>query len=93
MLTYLELKNFKSFSDIKFDLRKAYGEPKKIAFIYGENGSLWKIQPDIIILFLLQTLNTLVNQIKLKEPGFMNSVESIKDDKIRKQVLQHMLHM
>ena len=39
MLTYLELKNFKSFSDIKFDLRKAYGEPKKIAFIYGENGS------------------------------------------------------
>jgi AAA15 family ATPase/GTPase len=64
MLTYLELKNFKSFSDITFDLRKAYGEPKKIAFIYGENGS-GKSNLMSSLLFLLQTIDTLKNQTKI----------------------------
>lgn len=94
MLSYLELKNFKSFSDITFDLRQAYGEPKKVAFIYGENGS-GKSNLMSSLLFLLQTLNTLENQVKLKDiPDFNNSVlDSIKDKKTRQNLLQQMLHL
>jgi AAA15 family ATPase/GTPase len=94
MLTFLELKNFKSFSDITFDLRKAYGEPKKIAFIYGENGS-GKSNLMSSLLFLLKTLNTLINQIKLKDiPDFKNSIlDSTKNEKISQQMFQNILRM
>ncbi|NLL25508.1 MAG: AAA family ATPase [Spirochaetales bacterium] len=39
MLLYIKLKNFKSFSNIMFDLRGKGGIPKRVAFIYGENGA------------------------------------------------------
>ena len=39
MISYIKLKNFKSFSDVQLDLRGAHGIPKKVALIYGENGS------------------------------------------------------
>lgn len=39
MLSYIRLRNFKSFSDIMFDLRGKGGIPKKKVFVYGENGS------------------------------------------------------
>lgn len=38
MFTYIALKNFKSFGDIRFDFRKSKKEPKKFVAIYGENG-------------------------------------------------------
>ncbi|MGI5899720.1 MAG: AAA family ATPase [Christensenellales bacterium] len=94
MLSYLELKNFKSFSDITFDLRKAYREPKKVAFIYGENGS-GKSNLMSSMLFLLQTLNTLKNQLKVKDiPDFNNTLlDSMKDEGIQERFLQQMLRV
>ncbi|ACL22677.1 AAA family ATPase [Desulfitobacterium hafniense] len=94
MITYFELKNFRSFSNITLDLRKAYGKPKKVVFIYGENGS-GKSNLMSSFLFLLQTLNTFKNQVELKDmPEYKSNLfESIKDDKIRHQLLQQILHM
>lgn len=62
MITYLSLKGFKSFASIKLDIRGAYGEPKPIAFIYGENGS-GKSNLMSSIDFLRSTLDTLSNDI------------------------------
>ena len=39
MFTYVYLKNFKSFGEIRFDFKKTKSETKKFAAIYGENGS------------------------------------------------------
>ena len=39
MITYVELKNFKSFKDTRFDFRKGKKTYKKFVAIYGENGS------------------------------------------------------
>ena len=39
MITYVELKNFKSFRDTKFDFRKGKKSYKKFVAVYGENGS------------------------------------------------------
>ena len=57
MLSYLRLRNFKSFSDITLDLRGSYGIPKKMAFIYGENGA-GKSNLMRSMLFLSNTLKT-----------------------------------
>ena len=39
MITYVELKNFKSFKNTRFDFRKGRKTYKKFVAIYGENGS------------------------------------------------------
>lgn len=39
MFTYVNLKKFKSFGDIRFDFKKTQKETKKFVAIYGENGS------------------------------------------------------
>ena len=39
MFTYIELSNFKSFGNIRFDFRKNKKQYKKFIAIYGENGS------------------------------------------------------
>lgn len=39
MITYVKLKNFKSFKDSLFDFRKGKKSYKKFVAIYGENGS------------------------------------------------------
>lgn len=39
MITYVELKNFKSFKATRFDFRKGKKDYKKFVAIYGENGS------------------------------------------------------
>ena len=39
MITYVELKNFKSFKNTRFDFRKGKKSYKKFVAIYGENGS------------------------------------------------------
>lgn len=38
MITYVKLKNFKSFSEVTFDFRKGSKGYKKFVAIYGENG-------------------------------------------------------
>lgn len=39
MITYVELRNFKSFKNTRFDFRKGKKSYKKFVAIYGENGS------------------------------------------------------
>ena len=39
MFTYIKLKNFMSFKDVTFDLKKGNKEPKNFIAVYGENGS------------------------------------------------------
>ena len=39
MITYVELKNFKSFRNTRFDFRKGKKSYKKFVAVYGENGS------------------------------------------------------
>ncbi|MEG1312403.1 MAG: AAA family ATPase [Romboutsia sp.] len=39
MITYLKLKNFKSFKNVEIDFRDRKGKPKSLICIYGENGS------------------------------------------------------
>lgn len=39
MITYVELKNFKSFKNTRFDFQKGKKSYKKFVAIYGENGS------------------------------------------------------
>lgn len=87
MLSYLELNNFKSFSNVTFDLRKAYNQPKKIAFIYGENGS-GKSNLISSLLFLTQTQNTLGYQMKLGEAKSLDDLKLIKNDEAREEVLR-----
>ncbi len=79
MLSYLRLKNFKSFSDVTLDLRGAYGIPKKMALIYGENGA-GKSNLMRSMLFLSNTLRTLRNQENEKQTKIFDSVDSVEDD-------------
>jgi AAA15 family ATPase/GTPase len=58
MLSYIRLKNFKSFSNLTLDLRGARKKPKKTVFIYGENGS-GKSNIMLAMLFLTDCLDTL----------------------------------
>ncbi len=92
MLTYLDLRNFKSFSNIKLDLRKAYGEPKNFAFIYGENGS-GKSNLIAAMMFLLQSLDTIRNQSKLNEFNNKsnNILDTINDEKIKQQIFSQFI--
>ena len=73
MLSYLKLKNFKSFKDITLDLRVAHGIPKKIAFIYGENGA-GKSNLMSAMLFLGNTVETLARQKNIQQPDFDLSI-------------------
>ena len=66
MLSYIRLKNFKSFSDIMFDLRGKYGIPKEFACIYGENG-VGKSNLISSLLFLRKTTESIKNQARAKE--------------------------
>ena len=65
MLTYIKLKNFKSFSNIMFDLRGKGGIPKKMVFVYGENGA-GKSNLISSMLFLSKTIVSIKNQARLK---------------------------
>ncbi len=99
MLSYLHLSNFKSFSDISIDLRKSRGNPKKMALIYGENGS-GKSNLIFSLVFLSQTFNTLIHQEKLDE--LAPTIESIEkklnfeaaksdDPKLPKEVINQLI--
>lgn len=57
MFTYLKAKNYKSLEDIQFNISKG-GKPKKLAIIYGENGS-GKSNLASIFYTLTETLRTM----------------------------------
>lgn len=60
MISYIKLKNFKSFEKVTLDLHGKNGIPKKLAFIYGENGS-GKTNLMESMYFLRSTFDTLKN--------------------------------
>jgi AAA15 family ATPase/GTPase len=60
MISFIKLNNFKSFKNVELDLRGKKGIPKKIAFIYGENGS-GKTNLMDSLFFLHNSFNTLMN--------------------------------
>ena len=74
MITFLELENFKSFKYIFIDLRDSKGDPKKLAFIYGENG-VGKTNIMESVVFLKQTFETL-NFHKFSK-DIMDNIESL----------------
>lgn len=95
MLSYIKLTNFKSFTNIMLDFRGKQGVPKKIAFIYGENGS-GKSNLMYSMFFLSRTLITLRNQEKLNdlnESKFEDILSNVNDtiakDNILRSILKH----
>lgn len=66
VLSYIRLRNFKSFSDIMFDLRGKGGIPKKKVFVYGENGS-GKSNLISSLFFLRKTVESMRRQTDLKK--------------------------
>ncbi|MCY1152684.1 MAG: AAA family ATPase [Sphaerochaetaceae bacterium] len=60
MISFIKLNNFKSFKNVELDLRGKKGIPKKMAFIYGENGS-GKTNLMDSLFFLHNSFNTLMN--------------------------------
>lgn len=80
MFEYVHLKNFKSFSDLNFNLLDRHNEPKKLVFIYGENG-VGKTNLASCFHFLSMSLCTLSNN------DFIESLLSSKIDKIDKSLL------
>ncbi len=93
MISYIELENFKSLTNFKVDFRTKSGEPKHIAFIYGENGS-GKTNLVSAILFLSQSLYTLSNYLKLQDlmnndmPEFLADIE---EEEIRERVFKDLI--
>lgn len=94
MLSYIELKNFKSLTNAMIDLRGENRKPKKIAFIYGENGS-GKTNIISSMLFLEETLSTLTNAIELKEflndKNYLNFLSDPENYEERKRVIDKFL--
>lgn len=92
MLSYLELTNFKSFSHVLLDLRGPHGEPKKTAFIYGENGS-GKSNLMQSVFFISQTLRTLNSQTHSKEIlALQNSLSNnIRDENLKQNLIDQIV--
>ncbi len=66
MIKTLRMVNFKSFKDTIIDFTGPRGKPKKLAFIYGENGA-GKSNIISALLFLSKSLLTLYSFRKLEE--------------------------
>ena len=80
MISFIELWNFKTFSHILFDLRGAHGVPKKLAFLYGENGA-GKSNLIRSLLFMSQSFQTLNTRHILPdfENHFLYHAEEVSD--------------
>ena len=89
MISYIELQNFKSFSNIFFDLRGPRGIPKKLAFLYGENGS-GKSNLIRSLMFMCQSFDTLRNQQMLPDIE-MGKLDIIKDEKLKEKFLSEIV--
>lgn len=89
MISYIELQNFKSFSNIFFDLRGSHGIPKKIAFLYGENGS-GKSNLIRSLMFICQSFDTLHNQQVLPNIE-ISKLDILKDEKMKEKFLSEII--
>ena len=89
MISYIKLKNFKSFSDVQLDLRGAHGIPKKVALIYGENGS-GKSNLMLAPLFVSQTFETMRKDDKLP---ILDDLNGIGDEAFRNKIISEILKL
>lgn len=85
MISYIELQNFKSFSNIFFDLRGDRGIPKKVAFLYGENGS-GKSNLIRSLMFICQSFDTLMNQ-QMPPDIEIDKLDILSDEKLKEKFL------
>ncbi|MFQ7647586.1 MAG: AAA family ATPase [Clostridia bacterium] len=81
MFTYIELSNFKSFGNIRFDFRKNKKQYKKFIAIYGENGS-GKSNFVSAIELLSHTVTSFVNIKHIKQLRMM-----LEKDEANKELL------
>lgn len=58
MFEYIHLKNYKSFSDLTFNLQDHQNKPKQLALIYGDNG-IGKSNLASAFIFLAESLRTM----------------------------------
>lgn len=79
MFELIRLCNFTSFSDITFDLRSRNGEPKRVAVIFGENGS-GKSNISSAFYFLSKSIKTM-SACRLMQ-DFIYSSRSQSDDEL-----------
>ncbi len=88
MISYIKLNNFKSLNDVTLDLRDKNGIPKKMAFIYGENGA-GKSNLISSLLFISQTFETLTNQEKINE---LNSKQiDVNNDEVKEIIIKQFI--
>ncbi len=93
MLSYITLKNFKSFSNIMFDLRGKGGIPKNLAFIYGENGA-GKTNLMSAFLFLNKTIETIHSQARVKQLVAeirSQTGEKEMDPSVKNEIVEHLM--
>lgn len=90
MISYIELHNFKSFSHILFDLRGPHGIPKKLAFLYGENGS-GKSNLCASLFFINQTFETVRNQLSMSGID-LSKFDLLNDEKLKEELLSKLIH-
>jgi len=89
MFTYVSMKNFRSFSNICFNLEKRKNTPKKIAVVYGANGS-GKTTLVHIFALLKRTLVTMRSRDMLKDI-FENRIPIPKGTPIKSEVILDMI--
>lgn len=89
MFTYVSMKNFRSFSNICFNLEKRKDTPKKIAVVYGANGS-GKTTLVHIFALLKRTLVTMRSRDMLKDI-FENRIPIPKGTPIKSEVILDMI--
>ncbi|WP_099205516.1 AAA family ATPase [Scatolibacter rhodanostii] len=91
MLSYLKLNNFRSFSQIMLDLRGPKKIPKKLAFVYGENGA-GKSNLIASLQFLSQTFETMRRPKYLEEnEAVVSGIAGVLPDRIKSDVLKKFL--
>ena len=89
MVSYVELQNFKSFSHVFFDLRGAHGIPKKMALLYGENGS-GKSNLIRSLTFIGQSFDTFKNRQELSNID-ISPFDVLKDEELKEKVLSEII--
>ena len=85
MLKSINIKNFRSFSELNADFTSSNHKPKKLVMIYGENGS-GKSNFMASIAFLKNTLNSLSFQQYLNKMIENNEFENNDENTIKKLI-------
>lgn len=90
MISYIELHNFKSFSNVTFDLQGPHGIPKKLAFLYGENGS-GKSNLCGSLFFINQSFETVKNQLSMPNLD-LSQFDLLNDPKMKEEFISKFIH-